>query len=145
MTNLLGDEGIVASRVGQMTLAMKRNATSNASALALPDTTRSARIAQELCRSKSMRTDSRTFQIAEPAAWDSFEWTPTWQSLAQKADAVCFGSLAQRCSAVPRNHPLIFENNPAGNHTYLRCQSSPDLTIPRRFWPIPRNKRISSN
>jgi fructokinase len=36
------------------------------------------------------------FQIAHPVAWDSLEWTPAWQELAEKADAVCFGSLAQR-------------------------------------------------
>jgi fructokinase len=36
------------------------------------------------------------FQIQEPSAWDFFEWTSEWQALAQKADAVCFGSLAQR-------------------------------------------------
>jgi fructokinase len=29
-------------------------------------------------------------------AWDFLEWTSAWQGLAQKADAVCFGSLAQR-------------------------------------------------
>jgi fructokinase len=46
-----------------------------------------------------------TFQIAEPVAWDSFEWTPAWQALAQKADAVCFGSLAQRS---PQSRQTIF-------------------------------------
>src|SRR5262249_28748025 len=29
-------------------------------------------------------------------AWDFLEWTPQWQRLAAQADAVCFGSLAQR-------------------------------------------------
>ena len=36
------------------------------------------------------------FDISEPVAWDFLQWTPLWQQLAQKADAVCFGSLAQR-------------------------------------------------
>jgi len=36
------------------------------------------------------------FEITEPVAWDFLEWTPTWQALAESADAVCFGSLAQR-------------------------------------------------
>jgi len=36
------------------------------------------------------------FEIAHPVAWDSLAWTPDWQTLAAKADAVCFGSLAQR-------------------------------------------------
>ncbi len=34
--------------------------------------------------------------IHTSVAWDAFEFTPAWQGLAQRADAVCFGSLAQR-------------------------------------------------
>lgn len=36
------------------------------------------------------------FTITENVAWDYMAWTPQWQTLAAKADAVCFGSLAQR-------------------------------------------------
>jgi fructokinase len=36
------------------------------------------------------------YRIAEPVAWDFFDFTPEWQQLAARADAVCFGSLAQR-------------------------------------------------
>jgi len=36
------------------------------------------------------------FEIPESVAWDFLEWTPPWQKVAQQADAVCFGSLAQR-------------------------------------------------
>ncbi len=31
-------------------------------------------------------------------AWDAFEFSPAWSQLAQNADAVCFGTLAQRSS-----------------------------------------------
>ncbi len=34
--------------------------------------------------------------IHEPVAWDFLEFTPQWKELAAAADAVCFGSLAQR-------------------------------------------------
>ena len=37
------------------------------------------------------------FTIHEPAAWDFLELTDEWVSLAERADAICFGSLAQRC------------------------------------------------
>jgi fructokinase len=43
----------------------------------------------------------------EKVAWDFFEWTPQWQALAAEADAVCFGSLAQR-SAQSRVTILAF-------------------------------------
>jgi len=36
-------------------------------------------------------------RLLNPVAWDFFEWTPEWRSLAERADAVCFGSLAHRC------------------------------------------------
>jgi fructokinase len=36
------------------------------------------------------------FEICESVAWDFLEWTSQWQKLASQADAVCFGSLAQR-------------------------------------------------
>ena len=36
------------------------------------------------------------YDITAEVAWDFMEWTDAWKSLAQSADAVCFGSLAQR-------------------------------------------------
>ena len=36
------------------------------------------------------------FEIMHPAAWDFLEWNESWEGLAKSADAVCFGSLAQR-------------------------------------------------
>ncbi|MGA3343341.1 MAG: PfkB family carbohydrate kinase [Terracidiphilus sp.] len=36
------------------------------------------------------------YTIEQPAAWDFLELTDRWVQLAERADAVCFGSLAQR-------------------------------------------------
>lgn len=36
------------------------------------------------------------YVIHEPAAWDFLELTDDWVQLAERADAICFGSLAQR-------------------------------------------------
>ena len=47
------------------------------------------------------------FEIAESAAWDFLDWSDIWQALAQSADAVCFGSLAQR-SDISRRTILNF-------------------------------------
>ena len=35
------------------------------------------------------------YTIHEPVAWDRLALTPEWRELAQAADAVCFGTLAQ--------------------------------------------------
>lgn len=96
MTSLLGDHGIVASRVGSDALGR----------------TAGRRLERIGLRSKFLQIDTQhptgiakvdvdpagqpTFKIVEDVAWDFFEWTPEWQKLASTADAVCFGSLAQR-------------------------------------------------
>lgn len=36
------------------------------------------------------------FEITKAVAWDYLQWTLDWQHLAETADAICFGSLAQR-------------------------------------------------
>jgi fructokinase len=37
-----------------------------------------------------------SYTIHQPAAWDFLELTEDWVQLAERADAICFGSLAQR-------------------------------------------------
>ena len=96
MTSLLGDIGIVASRVGSDDLGGTAR-----------QRLESLRLATSYVQSDSIHptgtvkvevdpSGQPTFQIAQPVAWDFFEWSPEWRSLAESADAVCFGSLAQR-------------------------------------------------
>jgi fructokinase len=96
MTSLLGDHAVVASRIGSD--ALGRAAGRRLERLGL--------------RSSSLQFDSShptstvgvqvdaagqpSFEIARNVAWDFFQWTPAWQELAGQADAVCFGTLAQR-------------------------------------------------
>jgi fructokinase len=40
-----------------------------------------------------------SYEICEGVAWDHIAWSPAMEELAAKADAVCFGSLAQRGEA----------------------------------------------
>jgi fructokinase len=96
MTSLLGDHGIVASRVGGDALGR----------------TAGRRLERIGLRSKFLQLDTKhptgtakvdvdptgqpTFDFPENVAWDFFEWTPEWQKLASTTDAVCFGTLAQR-------------------------------------------------
>ena len=44
------------------------------------------------------------FKISDFVAWDFLQWTRQWEELASQADAVCFGSLAQRS---PESHSTI--------------------------------------
>ena len=104
ITSLLGDYGIPASRVGQDHLG--EEAILRLTELGLP-----ASFIQDdadhATGTVKVEVDDRgqpRFQIAESVAWDFLEWTPQWQILAEQADAVCFGSLAQRS---PRSRSSI--------------------------------------
>jgi fructokinase len=98
ITNLLGDTGIPASRVGRDSLAdeaLQRLAQLGLSAASVQQDpihpTGTVKVEIE-------NRGQPRFDISEGAAWDFLEWTPAWQQLASEADAVCFGSLAQRSS-----------------------------------------------
>ena len=98
MTNLLGDVGVVASRVGDD--ALGHEARQRLDQLGL-QTANVQTDAAHPTGTVNVEVDPRgqpTFEIAQGVAWDHFAWTPDWKTLAQKADAVCFGTLAQRCA-----------------------------------------------
>jgi len=96
VTSLLGDEGIPASRLGQDELG--EEAILRLRELALP-TAFIQEDAEHPTGTVQVDVDAAgqpRFEISEKVAWDFLDWTPQWQRLAQQADAVCFGSLAQR-------------------------------------------------
>jgi fructokinase len=104
ITGLLGDQGIVASRVGQDSLGQQ--ALERMQALGL-DTDCVQIDSEHPTGTVKVAIDAKaqpTFEIAEPVAWDFLEWTPAWRQLAEEAHAVCFGSLAQRS---PQSHATI--------------------------------------
>jgi fructokinase len=98
ITNLLGDVGIPASRVGRDSLgdeAIQRLAQLGLNAAFVQ------RDPIHLTGTVKVEIDiagQPRFDILDPVAWDFLDWTPAWQQLANEADAVCFGSLAQRSS-----------------------------------------------
>jgi fructokinase len=98
MINLLGDTGVVASRVGKDDLG--RAATQRLESLGLCTSSIQLDAAHPtgVVKVDVDPAGQPTFHIAENVAWDFFEWTPGWRTLAVSADAVCFGSLAQRSS-----------------------------------------------
>jgi fructokinase len=97
-SHLLGDRGVVASRVGADNLGAKIHQ----SLLVLGITDQFLQIdAAHPTSTVQVHVDSEgqpRFEIVDSVAWDFLEWTPTWKALAESADAVCFGSLAQRHS-----------------------------------------------
>jgi fructokinase len=99
MTNLLGDTGVVASRVGTDDLGREARQCLESLGLQITYVQTDAAHATGTVRVEVDPRGQPSFNIARGVAWDYFEWIPAWQSLAEKADAVCFGTLAQRSSS----------------------------------------------
>lgn len=96
MANLLGDRGVVASRVGVDALGQEACAVMASLGV-------STEYLQQDCEHETGCAEvaiddagQPIFIIKESVSWDFLEWTPAWEELARKVDLVCFGSLAQR-------------------------------------------------
>jgi fructokinase len=96
MTNLLGDRGVVASRIGDDDLGRAARQRLERLRLSTTDVQLDPAHPTGVVKVDVDPAGQPTFDIARDVAWDFFEWTPAWNSLAERADAVCFGSLAQR-------------------------------------------------
>ena len=96
MTALLGDRGIVASRVGDDRLGQEALWHLKSSGL---DTSQVQIDAAHPTGTVLLQVDSKgqaEYKFSEDAAWDHLAWSAEWEALAKSTDAVCFGSLAQR-------------------------------------------------
>ena len=99
MTNVLGDEGIVASRIGNDGLG--REACRVMQSLGL-NTSYLQQDNEHETGTAAVSIDPAgqpNFTIKELAAWDFLQWTAEWEDLSSRADVICFGSLAQRSHA----------------------------------------------
>lgn len=113
MANVLGNLGIVASRVGNDELGWKacqvveeRGMESGYLQHDKLHETGTARVLLD-------PGGQPKFTIRESVAWDFFEWTPAWQELSARADVVCFGPLAQRSPASADAIERFLLNTPA--------------------------------
>lgn len=117
ISSLFGNRGVVASRVGVDDLGSE--ALEQLKLLQLEDTC-IQHDSGHPTGTVGVALDSYgqpTFNIFENVAWDYLEWNDDWSTLAQSADVVCFGSLAQR-SAQSRETIHRFLN--ATRHDALR-------------------------
>jgi fructokinase len=96
ITTLMGDQGIVASRVGEDSPGLEALRQMEELGLDIDHVQTDPQHPTGTVKVELDDQGTGRFEIAHPVAWDSLEWTPGWRQLAEKADAVCFGSLAQR-------------------------------------------------
>ena len=100
MAARLGNEAMILSRIGrdalgQQTLDALTRYPVNASLVQRDGEHETGRVTVELADGQP------SYVIHAPAAWDFLEQTPQWTEAARAADAICFGTLAQR-NAVSR-------------------------------------------
>lgn len=99
ITTLMGDQGIVASRVGEDSRGIDALRRLEELGLDIDHVQTDGEHPTGTVNVEIDASGQPRFEIAQPVAWDHLQWTPGWQRLAETADAVCFGSLAQRSAA----------------------------------------------
>jgi fructokinase len=99
ITALMGDHGIVASRVGEDSRGLEALRRMEELGLDIDHVQTDREHPTGTVKVELDGNGIARFEIAQPVAWDSLEWSLDWQRLAERADAVCFGSLAQRSEA----------------------------------------------
>lgn len=127
-TRLLGNNGVVVSRVGEDVLGQEARERLHEAVISdqfvQGDT-------QHATGTVSVDVDPAgqpKFEIAAAAAWDFLEWNADMEKLAQSCDAVCFGTLAQR-SAQSRRTILSFINA-----TRSECLRVFDVNLRQSFY-----------
>ena len=112
MAARLGNNGVAATRIGTDPLGREAMAFLNTTPL---DT---QYIQEDFSRvtgsvTVALEDGQPRYTIHEPVAWDFLEFTPHWLALAEQADAVCFGTLAQRSPASRRTiESFLHETRP---------------------------------
>ena len=96
ITTLMGDQGIVASRVGEDSRGIEALRRMEELGLDIDQVQTDPQHATGTVKVDVDVQGVARYEIKQPVAWDFLRWTEEWQALAEGADAVCFGSLAQR-------------------------------------------------
>jgi fructokinase len=97
MAGRLGNHAVVLSRIGRDNLGRKAMELLNplpadASFLQVDPAHETGRV------TVAFEAGQPHYTIHQPAAWDFMELSDEWVQLAERADAICFGSLAQRAN-----------------------------------------------
>jgi fructokinase len=96
MASVLGDQGIVASRVGNDDLGREASRVMQELGLSTAYLQHDERHETGTATVSIDNAGQPNFAIKNSVAWDFLDWSPQWEELSSTADVVCFGSLAQR-------------------------------------------------
>ncbi len=122
ITTLMGDQGIVASCVGEDSRGIDALRRMEELGLDIDHVQTDRDHPTGVVNVRLDGNGMAQYDIAHPVAWDFLQWTADWERLAANADAVCFGSLAQRSetsrgtiqrfvAATPKHAVRVFDVN----------------------------------
>jgi fructokinase len=127
MAGRLGNEAVIASRLG----ADEPGKKARAALAGLPVDGSLIQTDAELGTSTvtvAIESGEPHYTIHEPVAWDRLAFTPEWEHLAKWADAVCFGTLAQRDRVARRTISRFLDA------TRPECVRVFDVNLRMPFW-----------
>lgn len=118
----MGDRGIAASRIGNDALGNEVRQSFQSFQLETEYLQKDTEHPTGTVKVELDQLGHAGYEITPRVAWDFLQWSTKWRALAQEADAVCFGSLAQRSpisrktiksflAAVRKKTPRIFDVN----------------------------------
>jgi fructokinase len=93
---LLGGRAALASRIGTDPLGRELERDLSARGIEVGYLQRDATLPTGTAKVMLSADGQPSYEIGRPVAWDAMEPTADWKELARQADAVCFGTLAQR-------------------------------------------------
>jgi fructokinase len=112
MANVLGDHGIVASRVGNDDLGREACRVMQQLGLETSYVQHDREHETGIAKVSIDAAGQPTFTIKELVSWDFLEWTADWEELSARADVVCFGSLARRSPTSDATIACFLQNLP---------------------------------
>jgi fructokinase len=128
ISTLLGNEGSVASCVGEDELGAEALKYLSDHSLNCTHIQRTSDYPTGTVNVEVNSGGQPNFEISHPVAWDFLAWTEDWQQLAGRADAICFGSLAQRSPQSRKTIQLFVE------HTRSESLRVFDVNLRQKFY-----------
>jgi fructokinase len=98
ISRLLGDNSVVASRTGMDELGSEAIRKLARMGISTDYIQRDPGHPTGTVRVHVDERGEASYAANEDSAWDYLEWTPLWEELAARCDAVCFGTLSQRAA-----------------------------------------------
>ncbi len=93
---LLGEHAVIASRIGKEQLDEELLYDLRQRGIDVGYMQRDVNLPTGTAQVSVSPDGQPAFEIRQPSAWDALEWSTEWERLARQANAVCFGTLAQR-------------------------------------------------